>query len=85
VTGFGRRPITDAATGTEGRCSKAARERSRGEWGTRFSGRYGDFVGADGAAGTHRGGSWCGDLCGYRRFCCWTGWSSLLCPRIEAR
>ena len=51
VTVFGCRPGTHAAAGTEGRRSKTARERSRGEEGTRLSGRYGELVAAGGAAG----------------------------------
>ena len=50
VTGFGCRPSTHVSTGTEGRRSKAARERSRGTWSTRFSRRYGDLGSTVGAA-----------------------------------
>jgi hypothetical protein len=31
--------------------NKSPTQGKRGEWGTRISGRYGDLVGADGAAG----------------------------------
>jgi hypothetical protein len=55
VTGFGCRPFTNVAARTEGRRSKAARERSRGTWGTRFSGRYGDLGSAVGATGAFCG------------------------------
>ena len=48
VTGFGRRPSTGTSTRTTGPAFESRQGRKARGWGTRLSGRYGDFAGADG-------------------------------------
>jgi hypothetical protein len=50
VTGFGCRPITAIDTRTTGPAFESRQGRKARDWGTKFSRRYGDLVGAVGSA-----------------------------------
>jgi hypothetical protein len=50
VTGFGCRPITAIDTRTTGPAFESRQGRKARDWGTQFSRRYGDLIGAVGSA-----------------------------------
>jgi hypothetical protein len=50
VTGFGCRPINAIDTRTTGPAFESRQGRKARDWGTQFSRRYGDLVGAVGSA-----------------------------------
>jgi len=61
VTGFGCRPINAIDTRTTGPAFESRQGRKARDWGTQFSRRYGDLVGAVGSAWALRSRQrWCG-------------------------
>ncbi len=79
VTGFGCRPHGVDGHEQRGQRSKAARQGRRGKFGTRFSGPYGEFVGADGAARSLR---WLRECCRMRNPTAGAG-QPAACPPIR--